>query len=83
MKTIEILERVRIISPIVEPLYTRNWMNCAGWWISTNIWEWPDMDDISEMSLIVHPLMEDTCNESTAILLNDIEYQMLSRMIAF
>ncbi len=30
MKTIEILERVRIISPIVEPLYTRNWMNCAG-----------------------------------------------------
>ena len=37
MKTIEILERVRIISPIVEPLYTRNWMNCAGWWISSDV----------------------------------------------
>ena len=37
MKTIEILERVRIISPIVEPLYTMSWMNCAGWWISSDV----------------------------------------------
>jgi hypothetical protein len=43
MKTIEILERVRIISPIVEPLYTRNLTNCAGRWISSDV----DIENLS------------------------------------
>ena len=43
MKTIVILERVRIISPIVEPLYTGNWTNCVGWRISSDV----DIENLS------------------------------------
>ena len=36
-----------------------------------------------EMALVIHLLVEDTCNESTTILLNDIEYHMFFDVVAF
>ena len=38
-------------TPIVEPLYTRSWTNCAGWWISSNIW-FIDLNDFPVSTLV-------------------------------